>query len=330
MRGIGIWETHHKVRAPGPPGPLQLLRLWHWVTEDEFRDCIQTLSGYNTITSTIAMMLVPSLLHWNPPVILVEAEGGPRSTRTTRRERLGDSSQWNFEGVGDLPAPLDGNGNCSPWTKMEYVLNFSNAAKKNLPKRSPHYCHPGDCRTHPDHCEPCSLHRGQILIKPSVSIAPHGPVTQSQTLTKERGGWWSSVGLRQPQNQHHQHQQAQGTLHSCTPIFKSRMLASMSETGLVLVVVMEVMVVVVLVVGVGVWQGAGRQDSFTSSTLKLCFFVSLSIIFVQDIRRGVFPIHQKLEDLICENRVASPISVLLNLSAHGPPRLGRSHRNPST
>ncbi|CAL8260388.1 unnamed protein product [Arctogadus glacialis] len=162
---------------------------------------------------------------------------------------------------------------------MEYVLNFSKAAQKNLPKRSPHYCHPGDCRTHPDPCEPCSLHRGQILIKPSVSIAPRGPVTQSRTLTKERGGWWSSVGLRQPQ--HHQHQQAQGTLHSCTPIFKSRMLASMSETGL-------------------------------------------------DIRRGVFPIHQKVEDLICENRVDSPISVLLNLSARGPPRLGRSHRNPST
>ncbi|CAL8381933.1 unnamed protein product [Gadus morhua 'NCC'] len=74
MRGIGVWETHHKVRAPGPPGPLQLLRFWHWVT-DEFRDCIQMLSGYNTIT--IAMMLVPSLLHYNPPVILVDTEGGP-------------------------------------------------------------------------------------------------------------------------------------------------------------------------------------------------------------------------------------------------------------
>ncbi|CAL8381930.1 unnamed protein product [Gadus morhua 'NCC'] len=209
---------------------------------------------------------------------------------------------------------------------MEYVLNFSNAAKKKLPKQSPHYYHPGDCRTHPDHCEPCSLHRGQILIKPSVSIAPRGPVTQSQTLTKERGGWWSSVGLRQPQNQHHQHQQAQGTLHSCTPIFKSRMLASMSETGLVLVMVMEDN----MPPSTYSVTYPKKTRQFHPSTLKLCFFVSLSVIFVQDIRRGVFPIHQKVEDLICENRVDSPISVLLNLSAHGPPRLGRSHRNPST
>ena len=60
------------------------------------------------------------------------------------------------------------------------------------------------------------------------------------------------VGNQQPQNhQHHQHQRAQSTLHSCTPIFKSRKLANTSETGLVLMVVAEVGVLV------GLWQGGG-------------------------------------------------------------------------